>query len=95
VPVPVRAASANAIGDTVIGTLHGESLDRVLILGRRHLTSVLAESIDHYNAHRPHRSLSRHRPRSGDSNPTPAIDPKLEHLRRAVRLGGLIHELVA
>ena len=32
-----------------------ECLDRMLILGRRHLGQVLAEYIAHYNGHRPHR----------------------------------------
>jgi putative transposase len=34
-----------------------ELLDRMLIFGHRHLQSVLVEYVDHYNAHRPHRSL--------------------------------------
>jgi hypothetical protein len=32
-------------------------LDRMLVFGRRHLVSVLAEYADHYNVHRPHRAL--------------------------------------
>jgi hypothetical protein len=31
----------------------------MLITGERHLRLVLNEYIDHYNAHRPHRALSR------------------------------------
>ena len=40
---PVRAPRANAICERVIGTLRRECLDRMLILGRRHLETVLAE----------------------------------------------------
>jgi hypothetical protein len=81
-----------AVCERVIGTLRRECLDRILILGRRHLESVLVEFIEHYNEHRPHRSLTQRCPRSWDSDPVPIIDPQLAHLRRADRLGGLIHE---
>jgi hypothetical protein len=62
---PVRAPRANAICDGVIGTLRRECLDRMLILGRRHLEAVLAEYVEHYNSHRPNDlSASVCRPRS-------------------------------
>jgi putative transposase len=89
---PVRAPRANAVCERVIGTLRRECLDRILILGRRHLESVLVEFIEHYNEHRPHRSLTQRCPRSWDSDPAPVFDPHLVHLQRADRLGGLIHE---
>ena len=89
---PVRAPRANAICERMIGTLRRECLDRVLILGRSHLESVLTEFIDHYNGHRPHRSLTQRCPRSYDSDPAPVANPELVHLRRADRLGGRIHE---
>ena len=92
VKTPVRTPRANATCERIIGTLRRECLDRILILGRRHLESVLVEFIEHYNAHRPHRSLSQRCPRSWKSDPAPIVDPKLTHLRRADRLGGLIHE---
>jgi len=92
VKTPVRAPRANAVCERVIGTLRRECLDRILILGRRHLESVLVEFIEHYNEHRPHRSLTQRSPRSWESDPVPIIDPQLACLRRADRLGGLIHE---
>ena len=46
----------------MIGTIRRECLDRMLILGRRHLEAVLAEYVEHYNSHRPHRSLSQRAP---------------------------------
>jgi Integrase core domain len=36
-----------------------ELLDRMPILGRWQLVSVLAEYTDHYNLHRPHRALGQ------------------------------------
>jgi Integrase core domain len=54
---PVRAPRANAVAERFIGTLRRECLDHLLITGPRHLAAVLHEYVQHYNAHRPHRSL--------------------------------------
>lgn len=87
---PIRAPRANAIAERFIGTLRRECLDHLLITGPRHLAVVLREYVQHYNAHRPHRSLHQHPPAGGTSpRPGAAIRP----LRRN-RLGGLIHEYV-
>lgn len=92
VKTPVRAPRANAFCERMIGTLRRECLDRMLILGRRHLAAVLAEYVEHYNSHRPHRSLEQRCPRSWDKAPTALVDVDPERLRRTDRLGGLIHE---
>ena len=52
---PPQAPRANAYAERWIRTLRGELTDRMLIVGERHLTSVLAEYTKHYNGHRPHR----------------------------------------
>jgi transposase InsO family protein len=85
---PVRAPRANAIAERFIGTLRRECLDQVLITGRRHLAAVLREFVEHYNTHRPHRSLDQHPP----AGPTPPpFGAAVRPLRRD-RLGGLLHE---
>jgi putative transposase len=56
---PVRAPRANAYAERWVGTVRREVLDRMLILGRQQLRSVLAEYADHYNGHRPHRALGQ------------------------------------
>ena len=89
---PIRAPRANAICERVIGTLRRECLDRTLILGRRHLETVLAEYVEHYNSHRPHRSLNQRSPSALDTTPTHIGDVDLTRLRRTDRLGGLVHE---
>jgi hypothetical protein len=64
-------------------------LDRMLIVGGRQLRSVLAEYVDHYNVHRPHRALAQAPPLG------PAEPPVVLTTRRVLRrdhLGGLIHE---
>jgi putative transposase len=56
---PVRAPRANAFAERWIGTVRRELLDRMLILGRRHLETVLTGDVAHYNQHRPHRALGQ------------------------------------
>ncbi len=41
VKTPVQAATANAVAERWVGTVRGECLDHILILGRRHLERVL------------------------------------------------------
>jgi putative transposase len=50
----LRPPRANAIAERWISSARRECLDHVLILGERHLRSVLAECARHYNGHRPH-----------------------------------------
>jgi putative transposase len=85
---PVRAPRANAIAERWIGTLRRECLDQLLITGPRHLAVVLQEYIEHYNTHRPHRSLDQHPPAGRTRPPSGAT---VRPLRRD-RLGGLIYE---
>lgn len=59
IKTPPQVPRANAICERVIGTLRRELLDRILILGSRHLRRVLDEYVIHYNAHRPHQSLGQ------------------------------------
>ena len=59
---PVRAPRANAYAERWVGSVRRECLDRLLILGRRHLERVVAAYTLHYNEHRPHRSLRQRSP---------------------------------
>ena len=87
---PMRAPRANAIAERFIGTLRRECLDHLLITGPRHLAAVLQEYVQHYNTHRPHRSLGQHPPAG---HTPPRSGATIRPLRRD-RLGGLIHEYV-
>jgi putative transposase len=86
---PVRAPRANAFAERWVGTVRRELLDRMLIVGRRHLETVLSDYVVHYNQHRPHRSLGQIPPLGAVASPAPAAGARVVRLDR---LGGLIHE---
>jgi Integrase core domain len=87
---PVRAPKARAHAERWVGSVRRECLDRLLILGRRHLHHVLTTYALYYNEHRPHRALAQRPPLSADQPLADVID--LDRLRRRDLLGGLIHE---
>ena len=86
---PVRAPCANAIAERWIASARRECLDRMLIVGERHLRLVLGEYVDRYDTHRPHRALQQDPP-AGRAHP-PVVGTNIQVVRRD-RLGDLIHE---
>jgi transposase InsO family protein len=90
IKAPVRVPEARAHAERWVGSVRRECLDRLLILGRRHLHHVLATYALHYNEHRPHRALAQ-RPPLGDDQPLADV-LDLDRLRCRDLLGGLIHE---
>src|SRR5205823_6222385 len=42
-----------------VGSIRRELLDRILIINQRHAAAVLTEYAEHYNNHRPHRTLGQ------------------------------------
>jgi putative transposase len=84
---PVRAPKANATAERFIRTARAECLDWLLIMNRR----VLRVFADHYNTHRPHRSLDLKPPEPLARQPQIPHSPTALAERRD-RLAGLIHE---
>jgi putative transposase len=85
---PIRAPQANAYAERFVRTVRAECLDWLLIIGRRHLESVLRIYTAHYNRERPHRALAL-------LSPDPPNAARLTtggQIKRRDRLGGLIHE---
>ena len=91
IKTPVRAPKANATAERFVRTVRAECLDWLLIVNQRHLKRVLRVFVDHYNSHRPHRSLNLKPP---DPASRKLCDPHLptSAVERRDRLGGLLHE---
>jgi putative transposase len=89
---PVQAPNANAHAERWVGSVRRECLDRLLIFSRRQLEHVLLTYADHYNRHRPHRSLALRPPERSSRSATPLRAPPFAQLTRTDLLGGLIHE---
>ncbi len=89
---PPPAPRADTYAERWIGTLRRECLDRVLIVGQRHLVTVLSAYVSHYNGHRPHRSLNQ-RPPDATTSCTDLTDvPPGTRVELEEILGGLINE---
>jgi transposase InsO family protein len=89
----IQAPRMNAICERLVGTLRREFLDRVLILGERHLHAVLTDYQAHYNTARPHQGIAQHVPDDKpDAVRTTVINVGRRQIRRKPVLGGLINE---
>jgi transposase InsO family protein len=87
---PVRTPVANAFAERWIGSIRRELLDRTIIWNRHQLERLVVDYIDHYNNHRPHRSLDQRPPLP--PAPSPNASPPDLRLIRSTRCDGLIHE---
>ena len=87
---PVRTPVANSFAERWIGTLRRELLDRTIVWNRQQLQRLVVDYIDHYNRHRPHRSLQQHPP-SPPHSPDEARPPTAEVIRLP-RCDGLVNE---
>jgi transposase InsO family protein len=84
----VEAPLMNATMERHVGSARREALDHIVILGERHLRSVLSEYVRYFNTMRPHQGLDQRIPAS-----TPR--QKSSDASRVVAvpvLGGLHHD---
>jgi putative transposase len=91
IQTPIQAPQANGIAERFVRTVRAECLDWLLIGGVPHLERALTVFIEHYNSHRPHRSLKL-APPNGRPTMELGADTRPTLVKRRDRLGGLIHE---
>src|SRR5665811_1510931 len=85
---PPRTPVANAFAERWVGTVRRELLDRTLIWSRHQLEQLLRDYVEHYNTHRPHRSLQQRAP-----DDRAVVDHRPgQPIRRHPTCGGLINE---
>src|SRR6266540_1659971 len=89
IKTPVQAPNANAYAERWVRTLRSDCLDRCLILSGRHLDHLLRVYREHYNGHRPHRSLALHPPHASRPLAPARASPNVAVCRRDL-LGGLL-----
>jgi hypothetical protein len=83
----------NATCERLVGTLRRKLLDRMLIVGERHLRSVLTEYQAHYNMARPHQGIAQRVPDGEhDGDHLTVADLDRERIHRRQVLSGLINE---
>ena len=83
----------NATCERLVGILRREILDRMLILGERHLRTVLTEYQAHYNTARPHQGIAQRVPDSEHDGGHPTVAGlDRERIHRKPVLSGLINE---
>jgi putative transposase len=85
---PPYTPVANAYAERWVATVRRELLDRTLIWNHRQLEQLLHKYIEHYNTHRPHRTLGQRAP----DNPDVAAHQPGQPIRRHPRRAGLINE---
>lgn len=85
---PVRTPVANCYIERWIGSLRRELLDRTIIWNEPQLRRLIVDYLEHYNEHRPHRSLGQQPP-----SQTPATAFRVGHpVTATARCDGLIRE---
>jgi putative transposase len=67
---PVRALTANAYCERLVGTVRRECLDFLIPLNERHLQMTLRSWVTHYNKGRPHSSLGPGFPEKSSDSPS-------------------------
>ncbi|MCH8151406.1 MAG: transposase [Planctomycetes bacterium] len=55
--LPPRSPNLNAYAERFVLSIKSECLDRLLILGERHLRHVIDEYVEHYHTERNHQGL--------------------------------------
>ncbi len=86
---PPRSPQTNAHAERWVRTLRHELLDRTIIWNQRHLERLVVDYIEHYNSHRPHRSLDQRAPLGLEP---PLTDPSHLRVVKSTRCAGLINE---
>ncbi|GAB3849769.1 hypothetical protein GCM10027610_073530 [Dactylosporangium cerinum] len=84
---PLAAPTVSADGTKQFSLTMQAGRTAMLVIGERHLSTVLTEYTEHYNRHRPHQSLDQRPP-----DPPPVTNLGAARVRRRPIMGGLINE---
>ena len=83
--LPKRSPNLNSLAEAFVATIRREALNKMILVGEKHLRYVISSFAEHYNTERPHKSLNYCRPMEPDDPPTMEGVVKCHE-----RLGGLL-----
>ena len=86
-PTAPRSPWQNAYAERLIGTIRREILDRVVVLGERHLRHILRSYMTYYNEARTHLALNK-------DAPIPREIRTVGRIIATPHLGGLHHQYI-
>jgi putative transposase len=81
---------ANTFAERWTGTIRRELLDRTIIWNQQQLEQLVVDYTDHYNEHRPHRSLDQRPPLAAET--TPPVQGRHLQVVKSTRYNGIINE---
>jgi putative transposase len=82
---PARAPNCNAYAERFVRSIKEECLDRLLVLGERHLRRAIGELVAHYHGERNHQGLGNELIQLMGLSATPGP------VRRRQRMGGMLN----
>jgi putative transposase len=87
--LPAHSPNLNAFAERFVLSIKSECLDKLVLLGERHLRLAIFEFIEHYHLERHHQGLDNQLITPPPLAPTPANDNS--PVVRRERLGGLLN----
>jgi putative transposase len=82
---PFRTPQANVVAERWVRSVREECLDQLLIINQTHLSPILREYTNYYNAARPHQGLKQ-------QIPIPLAPVRSGRIHRRDILGGILHD---
>jgi transposase InsO family protein len=89
VQTPFQAPNANAHAERFVRSIKSECLDRVIVLGERHLRQAIRQFMAHYHRERNHQGLENELIET-----SPTLEGGGRRIYRRPRLGGLLNYYV-
>ena len=85
VRTPFRAPNCNAYAERFVRSIKEECLNRVILLGERHLRRTITEFVTHYHRERNHQGIGNEL-----IQPLGRVEPHAP-VRRRERMGGMLN----
>ena len=67
--LPARSPNLNAYAERFVLSIKSECLDRMGLIGERHLRRAVASYVEHYHLERPHQGIGNARSRAFQNPP--------------------------